>query len=77
MQPSSPIIVHVVEQPTESTSLSDVIVGSIGLTGALLILALLLGLVLGGLLIGFTRFRDRKKTIAGPGSDAIHISPYA
>jgi hypothetical protein len=75
-QPSEPIMVHVVEQPVESTSLSDVLVGSIGLTAALLLVALLMGLALGGLLIALKRLRDRNNPKAGPGSDAIHISPY-
>jgi hypothetical protein len=77
MQSSQPIIVHVVQQPVESTTLSDVIIGSIGLTGALLIVALLLGLVLGGILIAFKHLRGRNRPDAGPGSDAIHISPYS
>ena len=77
MQSPQPIMVNVVEQPVESTTLSDVIIGSIGLTGALLIVALLLGLVLGGILIAFKHLRGRNKPNAGPGSDAPHISPYA
>lgn len=76
MQSQQPIMVHVVEQPVESTTLSDVLVGAFGLTGALLIVALLAGLVLGGALIGFRRFRDRNKPHRDPGAD-IHISPYA
>jgi hypothetical protein len=35
MLQQTPIIVQVVQQPVESTSLSDVLVGAIGLTGAL------------------------------------------
>jgi hypothetical protein len=76
MQQSQPIIVHVVEQPVESTTLSDVLVGAFGLTGALLILALVLGLVLGGVLIGFKHLRARNKPHQDPGAE-IHISPYA
>lgn len=77
MQSPQPIIVHIVQQPVESTTLSDVLIGAFGLTGALLIVALLLGLVLGGLLIAFKHLRGRNKPDAGPGSDATHISPYA
>ena len=76
MQPSAPIMVHVVQEPVESTTLSDVLVGSFGLTGALLVVALVAGLVLGGLLIGFRRLRGRNKPHHDPGAE-IHISPYA
>jgi hypothetical protein len=48
--PSSPIIVKLVETPSDPTGLADVLVGSIGLTGAIVLLALLLGLLFGGVL---------------------------
>lgn len=73
---SAPIIVHVVEQPVESTTLSDVLIGAFGLTGLLLIIALLLGLVLGGALIAFRHLRTRHLPADDPGAE-IHISPYA
>jgi hypothetical protein len=38
-----PIIVRVVEQPVQDTSIADVIIGAIGLTGFLLITAALRG----------------------------------
>lgn len=69
-------MVHVVEQPVQSTTLSDVVVGAFGLTGALLIVALLMGFVLGGVLIGFRKLRARNKPHQDPGAE-IHISPYA
>ena len=69
-------MVRVVEQPVESTTLSDVLIGSFGLIGAMLIVALLLGLVLGGVLIGFKYLRERNKPYESPGAE-IHISPYA
>jgi len=76
MQPQEPIMVHVVQQPVESTTLGDVLIGAFGLTGALVIVALLLGFVLGGILIGFKRLRERNKPHADPGAE-IHISPYS
>ncbi len=76
MQPSAPIMVHVVQEPVKSTTLSDVLVGAFGLTGALLIVALVAGLVLGAVLIGFGRLRGRNKPHQDPGAE-IHISPYA
>jgi hypothetical protein len=58
-QPNSPIIVRVVEQPVHETTISDVIFGSIGLVGVLLLAALLLGVGLGFGLIGLKRLRAR------------------
>lgn len=72
-----PIIVHVIQQPVESTTISDVLVGALGLTGVLLLVALLLGAVLGGLLIGFKLLRARFGADTTMESDVIHISPYS
>ena len=69
-------MVHVVQQPVESTTLSDVLIGAFGLTGALLLVALVLGFALGGVLIVVKRLRDRNKPHERPGAE-IHISPYA
>ena len=44
----NPIIVKVVQQPIESTTVSDVLIGAIGLTGVLILLAALLGGLFGG-----------------------------
>jgi hypothetical protein len=69
----NPIIVQVVQQPVESTSLADVLIGAIGLTGALVLLALLLGAIFGGLLIGVKRLRRRTNLDTASDSDIIHI----
>jgi hypothetical protein len=69
----NPIIVQVVQQPVESTSLADVLIGAIGLTGALVLLALLLGGIFGGLLIGVKLLRRRTNLDAASDSDIIHI----
>lgn len=74
---SSPVMVKVIETPAESTTVSDVLIGAFGLTGVLLILALLLGLVMGGVLIVVKRMRAPDRVEAGLESDAIHISPYS
>ena len=71
--PQNPIIVQVVQQPVESTSLSDVLVGAIGLTGALILLAVLLGGAFGGLLIGVKLLRRRLNQEPASDSDIIHI----
>jgi hypothetical protein len=56
-QPTPPIIVRVVEQPVHKTSLADIIFGSLGLVGVLLIAAAVCGLVLAGVVIGIKRLR--------------------
>jgi hypothetical protein len=73
MLQQTPIIVQVVQQPVESTSLSDVLVGAIGLTGALILLAVLLGGAFGGLLIGVKLLRRRLNQEPASDSDIIHI----
>jgi hypothetical protein len=74
-QQPNPIIVHVVEQPVESTSLSDVIVGALGLTGALLLAAVVLGAVLGGILIGVKLLRARFNLERPSESDSLRVTP--
>ncbi len=72
-QQPSPIIVHVVQQPVESTTVGDVLIGAIGLTGVLVIAALLLGALFGGALIGFKLWRNRLNPDGPIESDTIHI----
>ena len=71
----NPIVVHVVQQPVESTSLADVLIGAIGLTGALVLLAVVLGGAFGGLLIGLKLLRRRRMEDIDSASDSdiIHI----
>jgi hypothetical protein len=47
---SQPIIVKLVEPKTDPTGLADVIIGALGLSGALALLALALGVVMAGVL---------------------------
>ena len=49
MKPQDPIIVKIVE-PSELSGLADVLLGAIGLTGALTLLAIATGVVVAGLL---------------------------
>jgi hypothetical protein len=55
-QPASPIIVKIVETPSDPTGLADVLIGSLGLTGAIVLLALLCGLLFG---VGLFWLRSR------------------
>jgi hypothetical protein len=73
MLQQAPIIVQVVQQPVESTTLADVLIGAIGLTGALVLLAILLGGVFGGVLIGVKLLRRRQNLDTASDSDIIHI----
>jgi len=59
VQPSDPIIVRVIQEPAETTTIGDVLLGSLGLAGALILAAAALGLLLGGLLIGIKLVRAR------------------
>jgi hypothetical protein len=55
-QPHAPIIVKIVETPRDPTGLAAVLVGALGLTGVILLMALVLGLLAGGILY-FARAR--------------------
>lgn len=76
-----PIIIQIAERDVvDPTTMGDVLLGAIGLSGILAIVGLLLGLTLGGLFIVWKRRRDATRLDgprAGAESDAVHISPYA
>lgn len=60
MQPTpSTIIVRMVEAPVRETTLADVIIGALGLTGALLLAAALFGGILGALMVARRVLRAR------------------
>ena len=73
MQQANPIIVRVVQQPVESTTVVDVLLGAIGLTGVLVVAAVLLGAILGAVLIGLKVWRTPATFEAGAESGTIHI----
>ena len=75
MQTSQTIVVRVVEEPVETTGLSDILVGALGLTGVMLLAALLLGGALGGILIGIKRFRAKYNLEPIPDSEALRVTP--
>lgn len=75
MQPSTPIIVRVVEEPVETTGISDILIGALGLTGVMLLAAILLGAVLGGVLIGIKRLRAKYDLEPVPDSEALRVTP--
>lgn len=69
----TPIIVHVVQPPIESTTVADVLIGAIGLTGVLVLVAILLGGVFGGALIGVKILRRRLNVERDEQSEIIHL----
>jgi hypothetical protein len=72
---SSPIMVRVVEEaPVESTTVADVLIGAIGLTGLLIVVAVLCGLAFGAVLIGVKKMRERRGTAHVPDSEALKIT---
>jgi hypothetical protein len=76
MQPPNPIMVRVVEQPVESTTIADVLVGALGLTGAMLFAAAVLGAILGGILIGIKLLRARYNLEPVPDSESLRVTPH-
>jgi hypothetical protein len=54
-QPAPPIIVKIIEPPSDPTGLADVLIGAIGLTGVIVLLAFLAGIVTAGLLFWIRR----------------------
>ena len=71
---AQPVMVRVIETPAKSTSVGDVLIGAIGLTGVLILVAVLLGAALGGLLIGVKKFRARYNLEPIPDSEAFRIT---
>jgi hypothetical protein len=69
------VMVRVVEQPVESTTAADVLIGAIGLTGALIVGAVLLGALFGGILIGVKKMREKYNLEPVPDSEALRITP--
>ena len=71
------MFVRLVDQPVKDTSVADVIVGAIGLTGLLLITAAVLGLVLGGILIGIKKMRARYALEEELDVNAMRVTPHS
>jgi ABC-type phosphate transport system permease subunit len=63
--PSPPIIVRVVEnERSEISGLADVLIGSIGLTGLIMVIAAALGIVLAAIIIGYRKLQERPSSSA-------------
>ena len=75
MQSGEPIVVSVIEEPVESTGISDILIGALGLTGVMLLAALVLGAILGGALLGIKRLRAKYDLEPAPDSEAMRVTP--
>jgi hypothetical protein len=75
VQSTQPIVVRVVEEPVQSTSVADVLIGAFGLTAVLVLAALLLGGLLGGALIWLQRVRARRGWAPMPDHSDIRVTP--
>ncbi len=67
-------MVRVIQPTVEETSVADVLVGSIGLTGVLVLVAVVLGALLGCALIGIKKLRTRYNRESIPDSEAFKIT---
>jgi hypothetical protein len=56
-EPITPAIIEVVEEPSASISMIEVALAAFGLTGVIMVLAVLAGVVAGALIIWFRRQR--------------------
>ena len=70
-----PIIVRVVEEPVRETTISDVILGSLGLVGVMVVSALLLGLLLGGGLVLYKRLTAKDGLDAAGDAQSLRVTP--
>jgi hypothetical protein len=59
VQKQDAFIVTIIKPPVHEMTVGGLIIGSLGLAGALLLLALLLGALVGSVLVLWNRFRPR------------------
>ena len=75
LQSQPPVIVRVVEQPVHQTSITDLIFGSMATVAVLLLIAAVLGLVLGGAIILFKRVRQRDGIDPDDTAASLRVTP--
>jgi hypothetical protein len=74
LQDVKPLIVTIQREPAPSTSISDVIIGSLGVAGALTLAGILAGGLLGLLLVWWSRRRRVEDNHMPPVSPQMPIS---
>jgi hypothetical protein len=70
--PASPIIVRVIGPATDAETLGDILLRAMGLTGVITLIALLFGLVLGGIFI-LVRIRNPRNAFNGETSGEMSL----
>lgn len=74
LQAAQPIIVRVIDEPVKQATVADLLLTAIGLVGVLVLAAVVLGALLGGILIGLKLLRARYNLEAVPDSEALRIT---
>ena len=75
LQQQDPIIVRVIEEPVDETTISDVLLGSLGLVGVLLVSALLMGLLLGAAMVLYKRLRAKDGLDSERDAETLRVTP--
>ena len=74
VQPQQPVVVKIIEEPVRETTVVDVLLGAIGLTGVLVLIAVLCGALLGGLFILYRKVQAKYRPYRPEaGEDTPHI----
>jgi hypothetical protein len=73
-QAVTPVVELPEAAPTKEVGPAEVLIGSVGLVGALVVLALLAGLVAGGLFILRRRAEERRDTPDAPEATQLRLS---
>jgi hypothetical protein len=73
-QPQEPVLVKILEEPARETTVVDVLLGAFGLTGVLILIALLCGAIFGGLFVLYRKLQARRRPYKPEaGEDTPHI----
>jgi len=74
--PLTPIIVQQVDAPTEEIGVVDILVGSLGITGLLLLASALLGLVAAAVIFWLRRRYGEEPDAASLASAQLNLTPH-
>ena len=72
--PSEPFVVTIVQEPAEELTIQDVVVGSLGIVGTLVLVALVLGGLLALVFLGWNRRRPPESYHLPPVSPLVPTS---
>jgi hypothetical protein len=75
LQHAPPIVVDVIKQPpvAPEITMGDVVLGAVGLTGVIMLLALIAGLLVGGTLVWVKRRGDASAPPTDPGHARLRV----